>query len=1018
MANVLNAMLITYAIFRYQLLDISLVIRKGLAYSIPTTIIAIAYFLTVFLVERLLALVGYQVFLLSLVVAAITAVAVQPLRDRAQLWVDRLFFREKYDAQLMLQELSGLATSILDIDKLTSILLDRLAATMHVKLAFIMLREPESSQFRLVAQMGREKPDHEVVFRGDHPVVRWVAQQREPLSRYDMDVIPEFKALWVQEREELDSIEAQLFISLLARGELIGILILGPKLSQTPYSQDEQLTLTTLANQVAIAIENARLFGEAQEEIAERKRAEAMLRRRTARLELLREIDEAILESRPLDKTIEIALRRLRELLGCEGAGLVTLSAVIPDASPVTLEIEAKSAGAAGARVATKEPGLRDHGGLRVLQEGSIYVVDDLENASYPWQELQELRALGHRSALLVPVLQRQPQLVDTLVLAANEPGAFGTEEQEAGREVAHSLALAIRNTEMRREIRERAQALEQQLARVNLFNEITRAIAAHHDLDSILRVVSQRLEDDFTDLASVWLGDGETFTLAANGDRSAKVVAETNLPSRITLPPDIAEGHVLRQGRLAYIADLTSFGVPAAEQVVRHLDVRSAAIIPLMVEGTVFGVIVSVRRGQDAFSRAERDFLTGLGEHVALAVHQAQLHEDVAAAYSELRETQRAAMQQERLRALGEMASGIAHDINNAISPIPLYVGLIEARTQLDEQAKGYLRTIGTAVRDVAETVGRMRQFYRRREEEDLLPVHVNPAVQQAIELTRPRWRDVPQEQGITIDLQTDLREDLSPVMGNEGEIRQAVTNLILNAVDAMPQGGTLTVRTCEGPDPSEHVILEVIDTGIGMAEEILARAFEPFFTTKGARGSGMGLATVYGTMQRHGGDVQADSVPGGGTTMRLIFPVGEMVEEAIIEDAPSVPPAPLRILCIDDEPLVREAMRDALEAEGHTVALADGGQSGLEAFYVARQEGQPFEVVITDLGMPHVDGRKVAQTVKEASPETPVILLTGWGQRLRSENEIPVDVDLMLSKPPSIEALNRALARVTLRG
>ncbi len=138
------------------------------------------------------------------------------------------------------------------------------------------------------------------------------------------------------------------------------------------------------------------------------------------------------------------------------------------------------------------------------------------------------------------------------------------------------------------------------------------------------------------------------------------------------------------------------------------------------------------------------------------------------------------------------------------------------------------------------------MRQFYRRREEEDLFPVHVNPAVQEAIELTRPRWRDVPQEQGITIDLQTDLREDLSPVMGNEGEIRQAVTNLILNAVDAMPQRGTLTIRTSEGPDPSEHVILEVIDTGIGMAEEILRGPLSPFSPRRGAGerdGAGDGL-------------------------------------------------------------------------------------------------------------------------------------------------------------------------------
>ena len=305
------------------------------------------------------------------------------------------------------------------------------------------------------------------------------------------------------------------------------------------------------------------------------------------------------------------------------------------------------------------------------------------------------------------------------------------------------------------------------------------------------------------------------------------------------------------------------------------------------------------------------------------------------------------------------------------------------------------------------------MRQFYRRREEEDLLPVDVNAATRHAIELTRPRWRDVPQEQGITIDLLTDFQDDLPPVMGNEGEIRQALTNLILNAVDAMPEGGTLTLRTHRGMGQAASTILEVIDTGIGMGEETQAHAFEPFFSTKGARGSGMGLATVYGTIQRHGGDVQVDSALGEGTTMRLVFPMQEGAGEDAVE-APPAPLPPLRILCVDDEPVLRDALKASVENEGHTVELADGGQSGLEAFRAACQRGEPFDVVITDLGMPHVDGRTVARTVKEEAPETPVILLTGWGHRLLAENEIPAYVDLMLSKPPSIEALTRALARV----
>ncbi|MCD6286603.1 MAG: GAF domain-containing protein, partial [Anaerolineae bacterium] len=1165
MANVINAVLITYAIFRYQLLDIRLVIRKGLAYSIPTTIIAIGYFVVILVVEILFrAFVGYQVFLLSLFVAALTAIVVQPLRDRAQLWVDRLFFREKYDSQLMVQELSELATSILDIDRLTSILLERLTTTMHVKRTCVVLIEEETARFRLIAGKGQARMEQGLIFRRDHPVVRWLADHKEVLSLHDIGVIPQFTSLWAAERDELDRIEAELFIPLLARGKLIGILILGPKLSEAPYSQDEQLTLSTLANQVAIAIENARLFGEAQEEIAERRRAEAalresqeryrslfeespvslweedfsavksyieslrgsgvkdlreyfenrpeavarcaalvkvvsvnkatlkmyeadsiesfrdglgvifaeepgdvfreelialgdgktrfeneavqrtlkgarrdidlrlsvargyeetlsmvlvstmniterkereeMLRRRTVRLEMLREIDEAILEARSLDKIIEVSLRRTRELLHCEGAGLVTLAVDTDRISLIALDAEEKLERSFGAQVAPEESSRRDRESLRLLQEGNVLVVGDLDAVPYPSSLIQSLRALGYRSALLAPVLQRQPQLVDTLVLMAKEPGVFGDDAKEVGLEVAHSFALAIRNTEMRREIQERAQALEQQLSRVNLLNEITHAIAARHDLDSILRVVAQRLEEDFTDLASIWLGDGDALAPAADGGWSERTETKVSLSNRMAILSALPDLRVLQQGRVVYLVDLASFSVPPLEQVAVSDNMGSAVVVPLVVEGAVLGVVVSARRERDAFSRAERDFLGELGEHVALAIHQASLHENLEAAYSELQETQRAVMQQERLRALGEMASGIAHDINNAISPVPLYTSLIERRGELDEQARAYLRTIKVAVKDVEETVGRMRQFYRVREEEELLPVDVNPAAQQAIELTRPRWRDVPQERGITIDLQTDFQDDLPSVMGNEAEIRQAVTNLILNAVDAMPEGGTLTLRTRAGIDAPGNVILEVIDTGIGMGEETRARAFEPFFPTKGARGSGMGLATVYGMTQRHGGDVQVESALGEGTTMRLVFPVQKAVRESVVKEAPASLSS-LRILCVDDEPLLRDALEAVLASEGHTVKLADGGQTGLEAFRAAHQSGEPFDVVITDLGMPHVDGRTVARIVKEEAPETPVILLTGWGRRLLAENEIPAHVDLVLSKPPTIE-------------
>jgi CheY-like chemotaxis protein len=238
------------------------------------------------------------------------------------------------------------------------------------------------------------------------------------------------------------------------------------------------------------------------------------------------------------------------------------------------------------------------------------------------------------------------------------------------------------------------------------------------------------------------------------------------------------------------------------------------------------------------------------------------------------------------------------------------------------------------------------------------------------------------------------------------------------------MPQSCTLTLRTRAVSAPAEGndgesitlVHLEVCDTGLGMDEETKRRCLEPFFTTKGERGTGLGLAMVYGMVQRHSAGIEIESEPGKGTTVRLIFPASISVASSTVR--PSTPPLPaqrLRILIVDDDPLLIKSLRDTLEGDGHLVTATDSGQAGINAFASARKSNEPFAVVITDLGMPHVDGRKVAAAVKALSPGTPVIMLTGWGQRLIAENDIPPHVDRMLSKPPKLYTLRLALAELT---
>jgi PAS domain S-box-containing protein len=556
-------------------------------------------------------------------------------------------------------------------------------------------------------------------------------------------------------------------------------------------------------------------------------------------------------------------------------------------------------------------------------------------------------------------------------------------------------------------------EALAQQLAHVELFNQIARAIAARYDAESILQVVAQRLEEGFADQASVWLrGDAtNVYTLASAGDRGRQAVERSGFPRQLSLDGPTSDH--LAQGTPRYWPNLTAADAPDIAPSLPLLDIHAVLIAPMVAGGEVIGILVTARRQSDAYERQERDFLQNLAVHVGLILRQAQLRQEIQNAYDDLRETQLAVMQQERLQALGEMASGIAHDINNAIAPLPLYTGMLKREPTLSAGAASHVRAIETAVSDVEETVARMRQFYRRPEEtEALVPLDLNAMVSQAIELTRPRWRDLPQERGVTIDLRTDLQDDLPLIAGLKGEIRQAVINLIFNAVDAMPEGGTLTLRTRERPVPPPHVVLAVSDTGIGMDEETRRHCLEPFYTTKGVEGSGMGLATVYGTMQRHDGDVNIETALGEGTTVQLIFPVREISGKRA-DDEDVTPPTPLRILCIDDEPMLRQALQEALQSEGHDVALADGGASGLSAFEAAIEQDHPFDVVITDLGMPHVDGREVAQRVKAEAPETAVILLTGWGVQL-DEEDLPDAVDLMLGKPPNVETLNRALAQV----
>jgi signal transduction histidine kinase len=377
----------------------------------------------------------------------------------------------------------------------------------------------------------------------------------------------------------------------------------------------------------------------------------------------------------------------------------------------------------------------------------------------------------------------------------------------------------------------------------------------------------------------------------------------------------------------------------------------------------------------------------------------------ELQTALTELKAAQQHVIQQERLRALGEMASGIAHDFNNALVPILGFCELLLLSPKVladKEKAARYLETIQTAAKDASSVVARLREFYRPdKSGRDFAPVNLKRLAEQAITLTKPRWKDQAQAAGATIQIALEL-ESVPSVSGEESALREVLTNLIFNAVDAMPKGGTITLRTRSTADCA---VLEVSDTGTGMTEDVRRRCLEPFFSTKGERGTGLGLSMVFGIVQRHSGSLDLRSELGKGTTFSITLPLQEAAAASAAAAASHGPVRPLRMLVVEDEAPIRDTLSAILIADGHEVTLANDGLTGLREF----NDGV-FDLVLSDKAMPGMSGDQMATAIKRVSPNTPIILLTGFGL-FHDKAEFP-SVDVLASKPIRIPMLRDAIA------
>ena len=374
-----------------------------------------------------------------------------------------------------------------------------------------------------------------------------------------------------------------------------------------------------------------------------------------------------------------------------------------------------------------------------------------------------------------------------------------------------------------------------------------------------------------------------------------------------------------------------------------------------------------------------------------------------------QLTETQKQVLFQEKMRSLGQMTSGICHDINNSLTPIMGYIDILKADENLSEQYSTIFNRIIKSTNDIAKTIGRLREFYRADViESELKDLDINGIITETIELTKHRWKNIPELSGTVIKIKPDLQDNLPLTIGQESEIVEALTNLILNACDAMPKGGELRFKTYL---KGKNIIIEISDTGIGMNEETLLRCLDPFFTTKGKNGTGLGLSMVFGILERHKGEIKINSVPDEGTMIELILPVRHNPKTLSTPVVSNLTPdlSGLKILSVEDDPVISEMLTLMLKRKGFEVVAVRNGRNGIDKYQEALIDNSPFDLVITDLGMAEMDGISFSKAIKIITPAVPIILLTGFGSLLDKTEH--TSIDYLLNKPLLSSELMKAI-------
>jgi signal transduction histidine kinase/CheY-like chemotaxis protein len=603
-------------------------------------------------------------------------------------------------------------------------------------------------------------------------------------------------------------------------------------------------------------------------------------------------------------------------------------------------------------------------------------------------------------SFLGVPImLENLP--VGILACMSRERRDFSLDEVNLAQLFALPAAVAIRNARLYEDTRSRAQELAERNRQLQLLHEAARAMTAEHEVDRLL----QRIVETAREFIGAAYGALAVFD--DDGRIRQFFTAGLTPEARDRLGPLPAGrgllGYVFKQGQTLRLEDATthpaSVGFPSG-----HPPMRTFLGVPIRLSDRILGAVFLTEKS-GGFTADDELVATTLSADAAVAIENARLLLALRQALDDLRATQEQLVQGEALRAVGNLASGMAHHLNNILAVIRGRVQLL-LQSADEPSLRRSLEIVDRATVSGAEVVRQVQEFTRGQPAPETLTLDLNRLVEEALDVTRPLWKAEADEPGISIEASAEPGQ-IPTATGDPASLREVLVGLLLNAVDALPDGGRITVRTWAS---DQWVYCSVTDTGVGMPEEVRRQALQPFFTTKGPKRRGLGLSVAHGIIRSHGGTLSIESTPGCGTTVTMGLrsaAVGSAATPAP-PTAPTAQVSPQKILVIADEKEVRGLLAEMLATQGHHVSQAASGADG-----VSMARADRYDLVFTDVIMPGMTGWEVAEAIKAASPATVVVLVTGWADGVARSERAAGCVDQIIQKPFDVGAIAAAIAR-----